>query len=69
VKTYRISAIEKKAKRLGPEYLEDCLLLAAAWREWDGIAIFDDKAVAELRATWTLKPQTKPQPCNGCRGL
>ena len=70
MKTYRISAIKAKAKRLGSGYLEDCQTLANTWDEARGEATFDNEALAEIRATWQERgQQATSQPCRNCRGL
>ncbi len=70
MRTFKISAIKSKAKRLGQDYLDDCLVLAETWNEKRNTATFTDAAVNEIQATW--KPQGQPintTHCKGCRGL
>ena len=65
---YTISAIKRKAERLGDEYLEDCRALSEVWDEDRGEAVFSEAAVREIKDTWSPQP-TNRKPCTGCRGL
>jgi len=78
MKNYAITAIKRKAERLGVsglEYLADCQALADEWNEPEDSAIFTDEALAEIKATWsqstalqsTVKQNRKP--CKNCGGL
>ena len=68
MKTYRITAIKRKAKRLGAGYLCDCRALAESWDEAADEAVFSDAAVAEIKATWEPKTIKHYKPCGTCGG-
>ena len=71
MKTYRITAIKRKAERIkdGQLYLEDCIALSDSWDEAGDEAVFSDAAVAEIKATWEPKTIKHYKPCGTCGGL
>ncbi len=70
MKTYRITAIKRKAERIkeGHLYIEDCIALASEWNEAEDKATFTDEAVSEIKGTWEPR-RKRHKPCKNCGGL
>ncbi len=66
-RTFKISAIMKKAKAMPAGYLDDCMTLCQSWDEEKDAAEFTGAALAEIRDTWdNHKPSARRRRCKKC---